>query len=282
MKLIVEAGATKSDWRLVEKGPRELRRLLTDGMNISTMGSAAVCKVVREGLCALGVDVPEEGYEGVYIYMAGEMDPECRGELEKTVRDVAKVGEIELRDDMVGAARAACQREPGIAAIMGTGSNACFYDGEKLVQKVYSGGFILGDYGSGAVLGKRFVSDYLKGLVPEEIAAEFRAEFGGEYGDIVNNVYRSGSPSKYLGSFAPFIMSHYDNPYVKALADGNFQDFIDTSLKVYDTSRYSVGVVGGFAYANRDIFGAIAAENGIKISRFIPAPIEGLTEYHCI
>ena len=169
---------------------------------------------------------------------------------------------------------------PGIAAILGTGSSSCFYDGEKIVGNVPSGGFILGDEGSAATLGKLFLSDFLKGLVPQVVADDFASRYPSDYQSIVASVYRSQAPSAYLGGLAQFIMEHYDHPYIKELVDGNFRSFINRCLKQYDTEGFPVGVVGGFAYALKDIFLRIASEEGVTISRIIKAPIDGLTEYH--
>ena len=180
----------------------------------------------------------------------------------------------------MAAARATCGHAPGIAAIIGTGSNSCQWDGEKVVKKVPAGGFILGDEGSAATLGRLFISDFLKGLVPQVVADDFTSRYPSDYQSIVESVYRSQAPSAYLGGLAPFIMEHYDHPYIKELVDGNFRSFINRCLKQYDTEGFPVGVVGGFAYALKDIFLRIASEEGITISRIIKAPIDGLTEYH--
>ena len=169
----------------------------------------------------------------------------------------------------------------GPDAIMGTGSNSCQYDGRQITKRIYSSGFILGDEGSAATLGKLFISDFLKGLVPQDIAEDFASRYPSDYRTIVANVYGSeSSPSGYLGSFAPFIMEHYSHPYIKELVDGNFRSFFRRSIKQYDTEQYPVGIVGGFGYALKDIITRIASEEGVRISRFIKNPIDGLVEYH--
>lgn len=272
MKILVESGATKSDWRVIGTD----RRFLRPGMNVSTMSVQDVCAILRETFVSEGIN----NLEGFYMYTAGVVTDKIREELSTEIRKVVDVKEIDIQDDLVGAARAACGHESGIVAILGTGSNTCFYDGKSVERKVYTGGFILGDEGSGATLGKLFLADYIKGLIPADIAKDFEAKFNATYPAIVEGVYRSASPSGYLGSFAPFILSHYDDPHVKALVNGNFQAFIDRALLRYDVARYPVGVVGSFGNACRDIFTRLCAASGIRISRFIPEPIFGLLEYH--
>ena len=275
-KIIVESGATKSDWRVLGQDGREVKRFLRAGTNVSSMKLEDIKATLTEAFASEGL----EKAAGFYLYTAGVVTPEIADELVKHLRSLAQIDEIEINNDLMGAARGACGHEPGIAAILGTGSNTCFYDGSTLSQKVYSGGYVIGDEGSGASLGKLFLADFIKGLVPDEIASDFAKEFDSSYAGIVQGVYRSASPSGYLGSLAPFILRHYSHPYAKALVDKNFQSFIDRSLLRYDTARYPVGIVGGFGWACKDIITPLLDNAGIKVSRFIKAPIEGLCEYH--
>lgn len=275
-KIIVESGATKSDWRVLGQDGREVKRFLRAGTNVSSMKLEDIKSTLTEAFASEGL----EKAAGFYLYTAGVVTPEIADELVNHLRSLAQIDEIEINNDLMGAARGACGHEPGIAAILGTGSNTCFYDGSTLSQKVYSGGYVIGDEGSGASLGKLFLADFIKGLVPDEIASDFAKEFDSSYAGIVQGVYRSASPSGYLGSLAPFILRHYSHPYAKALVDKNFQSFIDRSLLRYDTARYPVGIVGGFGWACKDIITPLLDKAGIKVSRFIKAPIEGLCEYH--
>ncbi|MBQ1683364.1 MAG: hypothetical protein II071_03700 [Bacteroidales bacterium] len=275
-KIIVESGATKSDWRVLGQDGREVKRFLRAGTNVSSMKLEDIKATLTEAFASEGLDKAA----GFYLYTAGVVTPEIADELVNHLRSLAQIDEIEINNDLMGAARGACGHEPGIAAILGTGSNTCFYDGSTLSQKVYSGGYVIGDEGSGASLGKLFLADFIKGLVPDEIARDFAKEFDSSYAGIVQGVYRSASPSGYLGSLAPFILRHYSHPYAKALVDKNFQSFIDRSLLRYDTARYPVGIVGGFGWACKDIITPLLDKAGIKVSRFIKAPIEGLCEYH--
>ena len=275
-KIIVESGATKSDWRVLGGDGSEIKRFLRAGTNVSSMKLEDIKSTITEAFASEGL----EKAAGFYLYTAGVVTPEIADGLVKHLRSLAQIDEIEINNDLMGAARGACGHEPGIAAILGTGSNTCFYDGSTLSQKVYSGGYVIGDEGSGASLGKLFLADFIKGLVPDEIARDFAKEFDSSYAGIVQGVYRSASPSGYLGSLAPFILRHYSHPYAKALVDKNFQSFIDRSLLRYDTARYPVGIVGGFGWACKDIITPLLDKAGIKVSRFIKAPIEGLCEYH--
>lgn len=276
MIIIVESGATKSDWRLLDEGGAQVARHLLHGTNVSSMRLEKVKDILSAGLKEVGAS---DG-DSFYLYTAGVMTDSIREELSRHLMSEVKLADLDIQNDLIGAARGALGRSKGVAAIMGTGSNACFYDGVTVSQKVYSGGFILGDDGSASALGKLFLTDYIKNLIPEDVAKDFESSFDASYMNIVENVYRGSSPAGYLGSLAPFIMSHYDNPHIKRMVDGNFQAFIDKSLKCYDTASYPVGIVGGFGYACKDIFMNLCEKAGIRVAGFIKEPIEGLINYH--
>lgn len=277
MILLVESGATKGDWRVISKDGTEVRRLTAGGTNVSAMNMDTIRQVISDA-CR---QIAAEGISEIYFYTAGVVTEQIAQQLTHALKSFFPDAVCDIQNDLTAAARAVCGRSKGIAAILGTGSNSCLFDGEKIIQRVYSCGYILGDEGSAATLGKLFIADFLKGLVPEHIAKDFASRYECDYATIVEKVYRSKeSPSGYLGSFAPFILEHYKDAYIQELVDGNFRAFIRRSLKQYDTESYPVGVVGGFGYALQDIFGKVAREEGVKVSGFIKTPIEGLVSYH--
>ncbi len=281
MRVIIESGATKSDWRVVSAAGEEMARFAASGTNVSTMPMSAVEAVVR-AVCG---QILEQGIaiDAVYMYTAGVVTAGVRTALMQTFQSIFAGATVEIEDDLTAAARAACGHRAGIVAILGTGSNSCQFDGEKIVKRIYSGGFILGDEGSAATLGKLFIADLLKGLVPKYIADDFASRYQYDYAAIVENVYHSTtSPSAFLGGLAPFILEYYDDAYIRTLVDDNFRVFIRRSLKQYDVDRYPVGVVGGFGNALKGIFSEIATQEGITLSRFISSPIEELIKYHTI
>ena len=261
--IVVESGATKSDWRVLSCSGKEVARFERCGTNVSTMSISQVKEILREAVVSENLT----NASAFYLYTAGVVSTRIRAELEEFIKGISGAADVDVQNDLVGAARAVCGSEPGIVAIMGTGSNTCFYDGTSVTQKVYSGGYILGDDGSAAALGKVFLSDFIKGLVPEVIAADFSREFDSSYAAIVEGVYRSSSPSGFLGG-------------IKTMVDDNFRAFIERSLLRYDVENYPVGIIGGFGWACRDIFAALCASYGIKVSEFVKAPINGLCEYH--
>ncbi|MDO5443255.1 MAG: ATPase [Bacteroidia bacterium] len=279
MKLIIDSGATKADWCFIEAG-QTVKRFKTSGMNFSTMSQEEV-----EGIVAVAAsEAGDASVSEIYMYAAGLIEGSPAYVSAKAALEKAFPSSVaECASDMLAAARAVCGRSEGIAAIVGTGSNSCFYDGERILRNVRSGGFILGDEGGGACLGKLFISDYIKGLVPEPLATEFGASFQVDYMTVVANVYRGSAPSAYLGSFAPWILNHCESSdYVRSLVRRNLADFFERSLMQYGRADVPVGFIGGFASACEPLLREIATEKGIIVSRILPSPMDGLVEYHSL
>lgn len=287
MVLIIESGATKADWCAVAADGMPVF-IKTGGINLATMSEEVNETAVNQALAELENKGLREKVDEIHFYAAGLLSAEgeevpvlARG-LDEVLKARFPGASIEYASDLMAAARAVCGHGPGIVAILGTGSNNCLYDGEKIVKNVRSGGFILGDEGGGARLGKLFMADFLKGLVPEPVSSEFERDFQVDYMTVVANVYRGGAPAGYLGSFAPWIMERYSSSeYIKSLVDGNFRDFFERVLKQYDIERYPVGVVGGFGFAHREILLKVAEPYGVRFSAIIPSPLDGLVRYHC-
>lgn len=270
MLLIVDCGASKTDWCVLEgTSPRVVQ---TPGFNLVQTPPDVLAGILDQAAQEIG-----PGVDRVHFYAAGL--------LEKSALDLGRWfpgATIEYASDMLGAARAVCGREPGVAVILGTGANTCSYDGRKIGWKVDSGGFILGDEGSAAVLGRLFVTDFIKKRQPEALSQAFREQFQADYVSLVKHVYTEPSPARYLGSLAPFILSHYaDFDYVKELVDNNFRQLFERAILQYDRSL-PVGVVGSFGYSCRNLLRQMGEEYGVRFSRFLATPIEGLLQYHAV
>ena len=192
------------------------------------------------------------------------------------------VGEVTVMTDMLGAARALCGHEPGIVCILGTGANSCRYDGETIVSNVPPLGYILGDEGSGAVLGKHFIADLLKGLLPESVVRDF----GETYPEIttatvLERVYKESQPSRFLASLAPFIRKHIDVPQVRSIVLECFRSFLRRNVMLYDGWEITpVHFVGSIAHNFHAVLKEAAEAEGIHLGQILSAPMEGLIRYH--
>lgn len=270
MKLIVDSGGTKTDW-CFRDAEGQVRHHYSGGMNFSYMDADTLSGIMREAAEAVG-----SGVEEVHLYAAGLVEKPST-----PLEPFFPGARVYYQTDLLGAARAVCGREKGIAVILGTGSNSCLYDGQQIVRNIRPGGFILGDEGSGAVLGKSFLSDLIKGLVPEDTAAAYAAEgYPADYPSIVREVYKSAAPAAFMGSLAPWIVGRYEeDDYLKGLVDNNFRQFIRRVLLQYGAEA-PVGVVGGFGCACKPVLQRLGREAGLSFTTFLPSPMEGLVAYH--
>ena len=190
-------------------------------------------------------------------------------------------GEVEVATDMLAAARGLCGRESGIACIMGTGSNSCYYDGQNIVANVSPLGFILGDEGSGACLGKLMVGDLLKNQMTPELKEKFLQQFNLTPADIIDRVYRKPFPNRFLASLSPFLSQNINEPCVHDLVLNSFKAFFKRNIMQYDNyQNLKVNFIGSVAYYYKDVLAEAAQAMGIQLGTIIQSPMEGLIKYH--
>lgn len=279
MILIVESGATKTDWRSIAQDGT-IRAVQTAGMNPSCVDADGLRAIVREAVPSL--DPEGTIVRNIFFYGAGLVSHSVTSPIEDALSMWCPLAQVEFHSDLLAAARALFSDGNGIAAIMGTGSNSCLYEDGKIVGNIRPGGYVLGDEGSGASVGKALLSDFIKGMLPSHIEAELIREYGLEYAGIVQKVYREPAPSAFMASFAPFVLEHSDDTYMHSLLEGCLESFVVRSLSRYDRSGYGVGVVGSFGCACEDLLREIGSRHGISFVKFIKSPIDQLVEYHGI
>ena len=277
MKLIADSGSTKTDWCLMD-GSTIMKRIKTKGFNpfFETekeieyeLSNALVPKIPR------GTKI-----DAIHFFGAGctpEKAPIVARALMMQVSDEARV---EVCSDMVGAARALCGNEPGIVCILGTGSNSCEYDGKIIVKNVSPLGFILGDEGSGAVLGKILVGDLLKNQLGEELKEKFLAQYHLTTAEIIDRVYRQPFPNRFLASLQPFMEDNLDNEAIFYLVMEAFSHFIARNVMQYDYQHLPVHFTGSVAYAYRKVLEKSAELTGIQLGIITNSPMEGLIKYY--
>ena len=275
MQLIADSGSTKVDWRAI-KDDGSIVEISTEGINPVFITPEEIVKILSQKL----LPVIGPGVKNVYFYGAGVVSPQLIATLSESFKKVFPESETFAASDVLAAARALCGHNPGIACIMGTGSNSCFYDGENIAKNVRAGGFILGDEASGGVLGKKLISDFIKGLLPAHIQAEFDKRYDLDYMKVVEKVYKQPMPSRFLASFAPFINEFIADPYMENLVNTSFDEFFKRNISQYDYKNHTVNFVGSIAFYFKDKLVDAAERNGMKVGRVLKTPIEGLVEYH--
>ncbi|MBR5640407.1 MAG: ATPase [Muribaculaceae bacterium] len=278
MILIADSGSTKIDWCLLN-GKKKVAQIFTTGMNALLMTEEEMAECIMNELMPSlrGYEVTE-----IYYYGAGIISDEIKNQVINALkRNMPHVNKIEVDTDLLGAARALCQREPGIACILGTGSNSCYYDGEKVVDNVSPLGYILGDEGSGAVLGKLLVGDVLKKQLPEHLCEKFLKEYNLDRTTIIDRVYRKPAANRFLAQFAPFLEHNINEPSIKAIVMRSFTDFFVRNVASYPHYKeLPCNFVGSIALLQKDVLVEAANKLGITIGTIIQAPMEGLIKYH--
>ena len=277
MILIADSGSTKTDWCMAEKGVA-IKRIPTKGMNPFFQSEDEMVEEMKHSLLP---ELDGNRPEAVYFYGAG-----CAFDKVEIVRRAIScvlsldMAAIEVNSDMLAAARSVCGHEAGIACILGTGSNSCFYNGKEIEANVSPLGFILGDEGSGAVLGKLFIGDLLKNQLPAGLKEKFLERYQLTPADIIDRVYRKPFPNRYLATLSPFISEHITIPEVRQLVKQSFKAFLVRNVMQYDYQHYAVGFNGSVAWYYRDILEEALSETGLKMGIIIKAPMEGLLKYH--
>ncbi|MEF9986430.1 MAG: ATPase [Bacteroidales bacterium] len=275
MLLIADSGSTKVDWRAINDDG-SVKSIYTEGLNPVYIKKDYVVNILKLKL------LPEIGHNvsDIYFYGAGVLSVELSNVLNGAFQAVFPKSKCHSASDILAAARALCGHKEGIACILGTGSNSCFYDGNNVVKNVKAGGFILGDEASGGVLGRKLISDYIKGLLPKEIEMEFNKRYQLDYMKVVEMVYKQSMPNRFLASFSPFISEFRENPHIDRMLRGSFDEFFKRNILQYDYKKYDVNFVGSIAYYYKNILKDVAAYNDIRIGKIIKSPIDGLVEYH--
>jgi N-acetylglucosamine kinase-like BadF-type ATPase len=276
MILIADSGSTKTDWRLVnEKG--EIAKYETIGFNPYFIGSAGILNELQKS----ELTKIKEKVDQVFFYAAG-----CS--TEKNIQEVLNPlttffceAKVEVQHDMLAAARATCGRDSGVVAILGTGSNSCLYDGVEITENVKALGFVLGDNGSGADIGKTFIKAFLGGELPREIEATFIKEYNLSTDDILEATYKQALPNKFLAGFSLFVFKNIEDSFIKELVEQRFQLFFERNICKYSNYQdNTLHLIGSIAFVYQTVFKRVAERYKVKIGKVIKQPIEELVKYH--
>ena len=275
MILIADSGSTKTAWTLVEKADNVIK---TDGINPVFMNSGCVEEILRSQL------LPQLGEQAIvteiYFYGAGCASAEKNNLVKQALQNVFGDIKIEIASDLLGAARGLCKHQSGIACIMGTGSNSCLYENGNIRWNVPALGFILGDEGSGAVLGKLLMGNLFKNQLPDVVKQDFEQTYGLTMMDVIEKVYRTPLPNRFLASFGPFISKHINQPAVYNMVYDALESFIVRNVKQYPYTTLPVYFTGSIAFYFADILHLLADKHGFTIGRIDQDPLQGLVEFH--
>lgn len=274
MLLIADSGSTGTDWCLI--GHDQTVEIRTRGINPFMEESNDIALMIKQELIPQ-LPLPPTA---IYFYGAG-----CIHKGKETVQaalaDAFRNIQTEVESDLLAAARALCHHSPGIACIMGTGSNSCYYNGHDIVNNISPLGFILGDEGSGAVLGKRFMGSLLKNQFSADIKQSFMNEYQLTPADIIEKVYRQPYPNRFLASFVPFILKNIECPEIRAMVLDEFESFITRNILQYPQAWHlPIHFTGSIAWYFSDILEEALVKHQLKRGTITASPMQELIGYH--
>ena len=276
MILIADSGSTKTQWCLIDEG-QIVKEIFTDGINPFYQTDMEIIALLDDQLIP-GLDNTD--IDRIFFYGAGCSFPEKKILVSRGLVRFFGNSMIEIQSDLLGAARSLFQHEKGIACILGTGSNSCYYDGKEITQNVSPLGFILGDEGSGAVLGKLFIADCLKNQLPLELKEKFLSRYELTPEIILDRVYKKPFPNRFLAQFTPFMLENIEEPSIFNLVYDSFDAFLVRNVMQYPLDDIRVGCVGSIAHYFRDTLEIVASERRIEISEIVQKPMDGLVTFH--
>lgn len=275
MILISDSGSTKTDWCVVSGG-QILHRFATKGINPFFQTEEEITQEVEENLIP---NLKGMSVSAVYFYGAGCAFPEKNEMIRRAINRYLPVP-VEVGSDLLAAARALCGKHVGIACIMGTGSNSCQYDGKEIVKQISPLGYVLGDEGSGAVLGKLLVGDLLKNQLSTSLQTCFFSTFNLTPAQIMERVYRLPFPNRFLASLSPFLLENIKEPSIHRLVYNSFEAFFTRNVMQYDYQSYPVHLMGSVAWHYQKQLREVADKLNIRLGTIVQSPVDGLIEYH--
>lgn len=283
--LIADSGSTKTDWIVYDFDSRTQKRFASAGLNPCLMDDADIMRLLTDDVAPHVLTKSAEGEDSaavdfVHFYGAG-CRPDQIERMQRLIGRALRAASVHVASDLLGAAHALCGHDAGIVAILGTGSGSAVFNGDRFIAQTPSLGYILGDEGSGAALGRRLVSDLYKRVLPEHLLRTFEEEQQTSLNDVIHNVYRAPAANRYLAQFTRFISAHLDDADIRALVVDEFKRFFTRNCSAYNRRDLAVNFVGSIAHVFRQELQEAAHETDFTIGRILPSPIESLCEF-CI
>ena len=274
--LIADSGATKCEWCLVENGKKKTIR--TQGISPYFLNAAQITALLTKELLP---KLKNAAITNIHFYGTGLSNPDNAKIVKQVLKKIFPAAKTEVQTDLLGAARALCGKQKGIACILGTGSNSCYYNGRKIVKNSPGIGYVLGDEGSGAYLGKKVVQYYLYNTFDEELKARFEKRYQTSPVEILDHVYKQPLANRYLASYALFLAENRGHYMIENIIEDGLNDFFFTHLYKYRESWIlPIHFIGSIAFGFRDVLKDLCNTYELELGKIIKAPMQGLIDYH--
>jgi len=276
--LIADSGSTKTQWCLITGNKKKM--ISTQGISPYFLNDESLAKILTEEL------LPKTGnvqIEEIFYYGTGCSNITNISLIKRGLKNVYRSAKINVDHDLLGAAKALCGDDKGIACILGTGSNSCFYNGKKVVKNSPGLGFILGDEGSGTHLGKKVLQYYLYNTFDAELMDKFKQKYPQTNAEILDNVYKKALPNRYLAGFVTFLIENRGHFMIENIIEDSMNDFFFNHIYKYRESwTLPINFVGSVAYGFKDILAEMCKDYELKLGKVIKSPMDGLIKYHII
>ncbi len=280
MILIADGGSTKTAWTLLDDNKTTIGEFRSDGYNPYFWTTEQIAESIKKQLVPL---IKPSEVKHIYFYGAGCSTPENNVIVKNGIAQNFSAAEILVTHDLLAAARALLKRQAGFAAILGTGANTCFYDGHDVSLNIDSLGYLLGDEGSGAYIGKKIVRDYMRGYFPETLAQAFKLKYGYANNEqIFHDLYSKPFPNRTLAGFCTFASEHASYDYIHSIVHDSFDDFFKNLVSHYpDYASHSFNCIGSVAFSFKDILTDISENKyHMKVGNILRSPIHELVQFH--
>ena len=274
--LIADSGATKAEWSLISNGKR--KTFFTQGISPYFFNTEQMAAIIQTELAA---QLKNATVVHIYYYGTGCANPANARSVKAALKQVFPEATINVTHDLMAAARALCGHNKGVASILGTGSNSCYYDGKKIVKNSPGLGFILGDEGSGAYLGKKVLQYYLYNTFDDDLRSRFDAKYTTTRVEILEKVYKEPMPNRYLATFTLFLAENRGHYMVENILEDGLNDFFFNHLCKYrEVWKLPVSFVGGVAFGFKDVLAELCRTYEFELGKVLKNPMDGLVEYH--
>jgi N-acetylglucosamine kinase-like BadF-type ATPase len=276
ISLIADSGATKAEWCLIQNGRK--KTIFTQGISPYFLSTDQIVELLRNELVP---KIKNAEVDEVFYYGTGCANPDNAKSIKKAIKTVFDKSEIDVQTDLMAAARAVCGNEKGIACILGTGSNSCYYNGKKIIKNSPGLGYVLGDEGSGAYLGKKVIQYYLYNTFDEDLRSRFDAMFVTNASEILDNVYKKPLPNRYLASFTMFLAENRGHYMIENIIEDGLNDFFFQHLSKYnEVWKQPVSFVGSVASGFKDVLQDLCDSYGFDMGVILKNPMQGLVKFH--
>ena len=280
MYLFADSGSTKTNWIITSKDGDKITKFQTIGLNPYFVTKQNIISAIS---VLFPIDIDPLKIEKLFFYGSGCGNKDNYEHLREALQDYFFNAKVEIYSDMLATARAIFKNTTGIAAIIGTGTNSCVYNGESITQNAISLGYILGDEGSGAYIGKLMIKLYLEKRLTPELEEKIRIETGETHSSILTAVYKNAHPNRFLASFCVFIKNNIEHPQLQEIVKISFNRFFEKYVHIYpDFDKYQLGFCGSVALNFSDLLIEIAKEHKMQKPIFINTPLDELIKYHKI